>query len=239
MDQVCPRAPACHHPLVLTAGSDPHDFFIAGCIDYCTENAQLSSIMAHCTVGPPAPPTTRPSESHVMFSDDGGESWTMGGSFMPGSGEGSVAEVGSSSPGELLFVARRVTGTHCTEPAAAHCAAAIRSKDYGEHWDEATDRDLGGLLDPGCKNTVASVGAAAAARNLLVHAGSHSATARTNVSALFSRDAGATWGEGVMVWESPLVGGYVAVQPVGDAKVGVVFENRTCSIAIGVLDVPE
>jgi hypothetical protein len=49
---------------------------------------------------------------------------------------------------------------------------------------------------------------------------------------------GKTWGEGVMVWPAPLVGGYVAVQPVGDTKVGVVFENHTCSISIGVFDVP-
>ena len=41
---------------------------------------------------------------------------------------------------------------------------------------------------------------------MLVHAGSHSATERTNVSAVFSTDSGRTWGNEAMVWESPLGG---------------------------------
>ena len=133
-------------------------------------------------------------------------------------------------------------GTHCTDPAAAHCVGAAHSKDSGSHWDAKSDKDVGALLDPGCKNTVASVGASGTSTgsNLLVHAGSHSTTARTNVSAIFSSDGGSTWDahNSVMVWPAPNVGGYVAVQPVGTTKVGVVFENRTCSIAIGVFQVP-
>eukprot|EP01047_Picozoa_sp_COSAG01_P022114 COSAG01_NODE_1304_length_10809_cov_2.635387_9_plen_65_part_00 len=42
----------------------------------------------------------------------------------------------------------------------------------------------GQLPDPQCKNTVAQTSAG------LVHGGSHSVRARTNVSALFSTDAG-------------------------------------------------
>ena len=69
--------------------------------------------------------------------------------------------------------------------------------------------------------------------------------ARTNVSAIFSSDQGKSWGGEVMVWESPLIGGYVAAQGfshAGEEKVGLVFENPklthtfegiTCSIAIG------
>ena len=76
------------------------------------------------------------------------------------------------------------------------------------------------------------------ARGTLVHAGSHSATERTNVSAVFSADGGTTWGNEAMVWESPLVGGYTAVQT-WDDTVGVVFENHTCSISIGVLGYPQ
>ena len=136
-------------------------------------------------------------------------------------------------------------GTHCTDPVAAHCVGAARSTDSGSHWDDAADKDVGALLDPGCKNTVASVGADAPAsgKNLLVHAGSHSTTARTNVSAIFSRDGGTTWDDdgSVMVWPAPEQGGYVAVQPIGDSKVGVVFEHGpiSCNISIGVFDLPK
>lgn len=88
----------------------------------------------------------------------------------------------------------------------------------------------GQLPDLQCKNTVAQTASG------LVHGGSHSVHARTNVSAIFSSDQGKSWGGEVMVWESPLIGGYVAAQGfshAGEEKVGLVFENRTCSIAIG------
>ena len=45
--------------------------------------------------------------SHILISDDHGHSWRLGSSFMPGSAEGSVAEVGAGAPGELLYAARR------------------------------------------------------------------------------------------------------------------------------------
>jgi hypothetical protein len=78
------------------------------------------------------------------------------------------------------------------------------------------------LKDPGCKNTVAAFPSRGA--NALVHAGTHSTTARTNVSALFSEDGGKSWGNEVMVWQSPLVGGYSAVQA-WEETVAVVFEH--------------
>jgi hypothetical protein len=60
------------------------------------------------------------------------------------------------------------------------------------------------------------------------------------VSALFSTDGGHTWGDEVMIWESPKVGGYVAAQGFehsGKDMVGIVFENATCSVSIGYFDV--
>lgn len=78
-----------------------------------------------------------------------------------------------------------------------------------------------------------------------MHAGSHSVTKRTNVSAIFSDVSGKSWRGEVMIWQDPLIGGYVAVQAwkssrggdgnaQGVKEVGVVFENATCSVAIGV-----
>ena len=91
--------------------------------------------------------------------------------------------------------------------------------------------ESGELPDPQCKNTVATI-----STTTLVHGGSHSVSARTNVSALFSSDKGNSWGREVMVWKSPRVGGYVTAQGYneqGVPKVALVFENDTCSISIG------
>ena len=167
--------------------------------------------------------------SDRLYSDNHGAegSWKYSASFQPGGAEGSVAEVGA---GELLYIARLESGAVCTNPKIGHCAGMIRSATSGETWDASTDVDSGQLPDPACKNTVAKC-----ARGL-VHAGSHSVSARTNVSALFSSDEGRSWGGEVMVWEAPKVGGYSTAQgykQAGADRVGVVFENRTCSITIG------
>jgi hypothetical protein len=242
----------CYSPSCLTPDGQ-HYRNGSDCTQYCTLSAQLKYIMAHCAVpgGGGSGGGRVPGDfmSHVLTSDgtdtSGQRTWKLGGSFLPGSGEGSVAEVGPDTPGELLFIARRTSATHCTDPAVKHCVGAIRSPNSGDQWNASTAGDVGTLQDPACKNTVAAVGTPPPTGtdrpNLLVHAGSHSTTARTNVSAIFSRDGGSSWLEedAVMIWAAPLVGGYVAVQPVGSAHVGVVFENRTCSVAIGVFDIPQ
>mmetsp|Transcript_28324 Transcript_28324/g.84798 ORF Transcript_28324/g.84798 Transcript_28324/m.84798 type:complete len:507 (-) Transcript_28324:28-1548(-) len=213
----------CYSPSCLTPDRTTYNVS-SGCIEYCTYDAEIAEIVETCQI-PPAP-VTFTSASHVLLSDDDGVSWRLSQSFFPGTGEGSLAEVGTT--GKLLFVARRTSSTKCTNPIVEHCAGTMVSSDGGETWSDP--EDVGALPDPGCKNTVASWTATSG----LVHGGSHSAVARTNVSALFSWDGGVSWGTEVMVWKSPLVGGYTTVQAWGDT-VGIVFENRTCSIAIGLL----
>ena len=97
----------------------------------------------------------------------------------------------------------------------------MRSRSSGEHFEDEVD--VGTLPDPNCKNTVASCAKG------LVHVGSHSATKRQNISALFSKD-GRRWGEEVMVWEAPRVGGYAAAQGFqrndGASMVGVLREHH-------------
>jgi hypothetical protein len=216
----------CYSPSCLTADHQRYNA-TSKCIEYCTYDPEIAHIVETCQVPPPPSPYSGTSYSHVLLSDDDGKTWRLSMSFFPGTGEGSVAETGDAD-GTLLFVARRVTATHCVDPAVAHCAGSMISIDGGETWSDAVD--IGSLPDPGCKNTVAAWPAA----HSLVHGGSHSTASRTNVSALFSTDKGKTWGDEVMVWASPLVGGYTAAQTWGE-NVGIVFENRTCSIAIGIL----
>lgn len=159
---------------------------------------------------PPAPsPYAEPNtcHSHVLISDSHGVSWRYGStpSFMPGSVEGSLTEVGPAAPGELLYVARLVRVTNCTAPVTpdrrpgggpttgtVHCAGTMRSTDSGETFHN--EHDTGQLPDPSCKNTVASYEPPLVPRrseplrnNTLVHGGAHNwqYNGRVNVSVLF------------------------------------------------------
>ena len=216
----------CYSPSSLTKDKTSYNAS-AGSPEYCTYDAEIASIVASCKYPPPPPPPPPYAESYsyVMISDDDGESWRFSESFFQDSGEGSLAEV---SADRLIFVARRTSATHCVDPAIRHCAGRMLSVDGGETWSDEVD--VGQLPDPACKNTVASW----PEKGLLVHGGSHSDASRTNVSALFSSDGGKTWDGEVMVWESPNIGGYTAAQAWGET-VGIVFENHTCSISIGII----
>ena len=70
---------------------------------------------------PPPSPYSEPNapHSHVLISDDHGVSWRYGkaSSFLPGSAEGSLTEVGAAAPAELLYASRLVRPTHCSSPA--------------------------------------------------------------------------------------------------------------------------
>ena len=223
----------CYSPSSLTKDGQAYNASTASS-QYCTYNAAIASIVASCKY--PAPPPPAPaytgSYSYVMISDDDGESYRFSESFFQGSAEGSVAEVAGED--RLLYIARRSTKTACTNPATTrHCAGSMTSTDGGDTWSDQVD--VGQLPDPGCKNTVASWQSSRTGKDVLVHGGSHSDVSRTNVSAKVSTDGGRSWGGEVMVWEAPLVGGYTAVQA-WDETVAVVFENKTCSISIGIIN---
>ena len=158
--------------------------------------------------------------------------------FMPGSAEGSVvmfqvelfepaAPDNAAAGNRLMYISRldlTSSQMHCASPAAEHCVGRAYSNTSGLTWSATAD--VGALLDPGCKNTVARV----PSERAVVHAGSASATKRTNISALFSYDSGEHWGQTQQLWMSPQAGGYTAVQALGGARsreVGVVFENLT------------
>jgi hypothetical protein len=203
-------------------------------------------------------------QSHVLLADtytsNGVPEWKISNEFFPGSGEGSVAELPSSTAetsrastaanttaSRLIFVARlERTETHCSF-AAAHCAGVIFGSDGGESWHG--ELDDGQLLDPRCKNTVATVHTASG-RQILVHSGAASAIIgqRVNTTLLFSYD-GVNWTEPITILPQidavgrNQIGGYSALQGLGHGEVGVLFQAQRppkyhLSILFTKVDVP-
>ena len=182
-------------------------------------------------------------QSHVLLADtstDGHPDWRLSTEFFPGSAEGSVAELPPSATknsrtataetgGDLVYIARlERTETRCV-PSAAHCAGTMFSTSGGSTWHGEVDN--GQLLDPRCKNTVATAHAADG-KQILVHTGAASAIVgqRVNITLLFSRDA--------KEWSNPIslhpqtnaagdkqIGGS-AVQGLPHSEVGVVLQAQ-------------
>ncbi|MBM4111368.1 MAG: exo-alpha-sialidase [Phycisphaerae bacterium] len=149
---------------------------------------------------------------YTGFSDDGGETWSMG-AVAPGglpahANEVQVAEV---KGGDVVLNARSFHG--------AKQRLGARSTDGGATW--STLKPIEALPDPCCQAGLLSV--AVGPRHVLVYSGCDSTTARTNGTLWISLDEGASW-----PIKQPLAPGFFAYSaPVdlGDGRVGVLAET--------------
>ncbi len=148
--------------------------------------------------------------SHVIYSDDGGKSWKLGGVAGPNTGESTVAELADSS---LLMSIRshpRLTGRRATTV----------SKDGGLTWSElALDKTL---IDPGCQGSILHLTARPAARNRLLFSNPAS-TKRERLTVRLSDDGGRTWPVGKVLHPGPA--GYSCLVALGDQRIGCLYER--------------
>ena len=125
------------------------------------------------------------SHSHVIFSDDGGIHWILGGvADLAGGNESSVTEL---SDGSLLLSMR-------TKP----WRAAARSTDGGESW--TTDPIDSLLPDPACQGAVCSP---ADGHTRTVYFSNPSAARRINMTIHASDDDGRHWPRTYQVYNGP------------------------------------
>jgi sialidase-1 len=139
--------------------------------------------------------------SHVIYSDDRGATWHVGGVAEEKTNESAVAQLRS---GELVLNMRSYHGKNRR--------AVQRSRDDGVSWsplelDEA-------LVEPVCEASLIAVG------KLLVFA-NPAATTRTKMTVRSSADGGHRWTAGKVVWEGP--SGYSSLAAVG-RDVGLLYE---------------
>jgi sialidase-1 len=150
--------------------------------------------------------------SHLIFSDDGGRSWTLGASADAGTNESQVVEL---ADGRLLLNMRN----HPPKPENFRMVA--RSDDGGRTLSTAVpDRAL--VEPPAQASLIRYTSEKAEGRNRLLFANPAS-TARERMTVRVSYDEGVTWPVSRVIHDGPAAYSSLAVLP--DRSIGLLFER--------------
>lgn len=140
--------------------------------------------------------------SHVIYSDDGGGTWQMGGSAAVGTNECQVAEL---RDGTLVLNMRSYH--------KKNRRAIARSADGGLtwsplEWDEA-------LIEPVCQASLIAAGG-------VLYFSNPASTKRERMTVRSSRDGGRTWAASRVLHEGPAA--YSCLAAVGSRDIGCLYE---------------
>ncbi len=150
--------------------------------------------------------------SHVVFSDDGGRRWEIGGSADAGTNESQVVEL---ADGRLMLNMRN------HPPKAENRRMIATSADLGQTW--SPPRPDAALIEPPAQASLLRLTTAAAdGRNHLLFSNPAS-TRRERMTVRLSEDDGASWPVSRIVHEGPAAYSSLVVLP--DRSVGVLFER--------------
>jgi sialidase-1 len=151
-------------------------------------------------------------QSHVVFSDDGGRSWQMGGSADPGTNESQVVEL---TDGRLMLNMRN------HRPRAENFRMVATSVDGGGSWSQAKP-DPSLIEPPAQASLIRSTTLDTNGRSRLLFSNPASAR-RERMTVRMSEDEGATWPVARVVHEGPAAYSSLVVLP--DRSIGLLFER--------------
>ena len=159
-----------------------------------------------------------PSRSHVIYSDDHGTSWQLGGALGDHSNECQVAE---RSDGSLIINARNHLARSGGEPELAEQRIIATSDDGGIHWSQM--RLDSALIEPTCQASLVRYSyRRGERREWMLFANPASQSGREKMTVRLSLDGGRTWPHSRLLYEPSSAYSCLAVLP--DGKVGIVYE---------------
>lgn len=148
-----------------------------------------------------------PYHSHVLYSDDHGATWHIGGIVPDGTNECEVVELLN---GDVMINCRNYTGDHRRAVAISRDQGA----EFGEfRWDET-------LIEPICQASIIRWPEAAQG---LLFANPASRTTRTDLTVRLSLDEGITWPHARLLYAGPSAYSDLAIAPDG---LGLCFYER-------------
>jgi sialidase-1 len=149
--------------------------------------------------------------SHVIYSDDHGASWKLGGSAGPKTDEAAVVEL---EDGTLLMNMRNDHGKSRR--------AIARSRDGGATWSELSFDET--LVEPGCQGSLVRIALVGKPpRAWLLFSNPADPKKRIRMTVRMSDDGGQTWPVARVVHEGPSA--YSSLAVLRDGTFGLLFER--------------
>lgn len=158
--------------------------------------------------------------SHVFYSDDGGNTFHLGGSPMLGN-EATVAELGN---GDLLLNMRGPRSKDRVTKGAARLVAI--SHDGGVSFDEAYSEYA--LIEPVCNASIINYYRKDKASRTLLFSNPEHKTKRKNMSIRQSNDSGKTWKTVCRLSDSPAAYSDLLILDNGDVAIFYETGEETC-----------
>lgn len=148
--------------------------------------------------------------SHVIYSDDKGNTWKLGGSTPQHQvNECSIAEL---SNGDLMLNMRNYDRESKNRKIST-------SSDGGMNWSDLENDDV--LIEPICQGSL--LGNNKKGDKMLIFSNPASKDSRSNMTLRISEDNGKTWSQKVVIHAGPSA--YSDIVWINDSKLGVLFEG--------------
>jgi len=152
--------------------------------------------------------------SHVIFSDDHGKNWKLGGVVGEDVNECQAVELADGSVMINMRSYRR-----------KGCRAVAISKDGGERWSQIVDDAT--LIEPNCQGSLIRFGGDAKHKAMVLFCNPASQTKREKLTLRVSHDEGKSWRDSQLIDEGSSAYSGLAILP--DVTVGCLYERDNYS----------